>query len=113
MSSTVRADRHFNALGTSTAAMLGMILSLAVSLVSANAVALLMTRGLNSGMSWYSHEALPIALYAPPAIAGSLAVQLALRSCFRDANAKAYLERATLTAMFSSGSRTAPLMLRC
>ena len=40
------------------------------SIVNVNVVALLMTKVLNSGLSWYTHEQACLLLYGPAALAG-------------------------------------------
>jgi len=40
-----------------------------------NLVALIMSKGLNKGMSWFSNPFSPIVLYAPPALLGALLSQ--------------------------------------
>ncbi|PWN45424.1 hypothetical protein IE81DRAFT_320179 [Ceraceosorus guamensis] len=100
LSSTVRAEKHFGSLQTTTLAIFAVVLSLFASLISANLVALIMTQVLNKGMSWFSHELYPVVLYGPPAVAGSLAVQLA-SSYFFTGERRASMERATLNGMFA------------
>ncbi|CED83794.1 Aminopeptidases of the M20 family [Phaffia rhodozyma] len=52
------------------AGIAGCVSSFIGALLGVNIVALLMSKVLDRSMSWYSHELLPLALYAPPAFAG-------------------------------------------
>lgn len=45
------------------------------TVIMPNLVALIMSKGLNKGMSWFSNPFSPIALYAPPALLGALLSQ--------------------------------------
>jgi len=65
------------------------------AVVSANMVALIMSKVLDRSLSWFSRESLPVLLYAPPSIFGALLPQLAFISTSPVASSEAY----TLTAL--------------
>lgn len=97
---TVKAESHFQSLKATTLSMVGVLLGLIASLISSNLVALFMSEVLNKGMSWYTHEWLPIPLYTPPAILASLLVQLFLSGFIKDEN-KAFMERSSFVGMLA------------
>lgn len=97
---TVKAEPHFDALKATTLAMLGTIGSLLFSIITSNIVALIMTKGLGKGMSWFTHEWLPIPLYGPPAILGSLIIQFLLSKAMKK-ETRPFMERASLVGMLT------------
>ncbi|CAO1635451.1 unnamed protein product [Sympodiomycopsis kandeliae] len=96
--SSVKAERHFAALKATTLCIVGTIGGLLAAIAASNAVALVMTRGLDRSLSWFSHEWLPVPLYAPPAIAAMLSIQLAISKAFKKEE-RPYLERASLNGL--------------
>lgn len=96
--SQTRADKHFGALKATTLAIVGTVASLLFALVATNGVAFIMTRVLDHSLSWFSHEWLPIPLYAPPATTAILATQWLIAKCVTKER-RAYMERATLTGL--------------
>lgn len=98
LQSSVKADKHFGALKATTLSILGAFGSLVAALVASNAAALIMTQGLRKPLSWFSHEWLPVPLYAPPAIAAILAVQLGISKLIKREH-QPYLERASLNGL--------------
>lgn len=99
LQSSVRAESHFGALRATTLSIVGAFAGLLSALVSSNLVALLMTKVLNRPLTWYSHEWLPIPLYAPPAILANLLVQQALLRFVPKEN-RPYMERAAFNGLF-------------
>ncbi|PKI85984.1 hypothetical protein MVES1_000153 [Malassezia vespertilionis] len=73
----------------------GVFASFLAALGSANLVAALM-RALGMPMSWFAHEFYAIALYAPPALAAVVAVQILLSACVEKSR-RPYLEHASFT----------------
>lgn len=58
-----------------TSGMVAVIAAASGALIVPNIVALVMSKGLNKGMSWFSSPFAPIVLYAPPTLLGALASQ--------------------------------------
>lgn len=98
LSSIVRAEKDIGALNLVLLSSLSAVFSIVGAALGANVVAVIMAKVLGRGMSWYSHEFFPILLYAPPAVAGMLVVQL-LTSKIVKPYQRPYLERASLSGL--------------
>ncbi|GAC98044.1 hypothetical protein PHSY_005632 [Pseudozyma hubeiensis SY62] len=98
LSTVVRSESAIGALNLTILSALSAIVSIVGAVLGANVVAVIMTRLLGKGMSWYSHEFFPILLYGPPAIAGVLIVQLLTAKLCKPYQ-RPYLERSSLSGM--------------
>ncbi len=98
LSSTVRTEANIGALNLTILSAVAAIVSMIGAALGANLVAVIMTRVLGKGMSWYSHEFFPMLLYGPPAIAGVLVVQLLTAKLIKP-HKRPYLERASLSGL--------------
>ncbi|CDR98784.1 uncharacterized protein SPSC_00911 [Sporisorium scitamineum] len=98
LSSVVRSEAAVGALSLTMISAVSALVSIVGAAVGANVVAVIMTKVLDKGMSWYSHEFFPILLYGPPAIAGVLIVQL-LTSKLVKPYQRPYLERSSLSGL--------------
>ncbi|EST09337.1 Peptidase M28 [Kalmanozyma brasiliensis GHG001] len=98
LSSVVRSESAIGALNLTILSAVSAILSMIGAALSANIVAVIMTKVLGKGMSWYSHEFFPIVLYGPPALAGILTVQL-ITSKLVKPHKRPYLERSSLSGL--------------
>ncbi|KAL9939163.1 hypothetical protein V8E36_001976 [Tilletia maclaganii] len=95
----VRAERHLDSLRATAFTTAGMYANFVVAVFFSNIVALIMSKVLNAGMSWYRHEFFAFAIFGPPAVAGVFTVQFIISNQFDTAAKKAYLERATLNGI--------------
>ena len=98
LSSIVRSEAGIGALNLTILSAVSAIFSILGAVLGANLVAVIMTKVLGKGMSWYSYEFFPIILYAPPAMAGILGVQL-LTSKLVKPYQRPYLERSSLSGL--------------
>lgn len=98
LSSVVRSESAISALNLTILSALSAIVSIIGGVLGANVVAVIMTRAFGKGMSWYSHEFFAILLYAPPAVAGVLIVQLLTAKLCKPYQ-RPYLERSSLSGL--------------
>ena len=93
-----KMDRHFGMLTATAVSVLATLVSLVFAVVTCNGVALLMTRVLGHGMSWYTREWFPVVLYGPPALTALLAGQYWSAKIVKKAN-RPYMERASFNGL--------------
>lgn len=98
LQSVCRADTHFGALKATVISVLGALASLIGAILASNVQALIMTRVLDSSLSWFTHAWLPIPLYAPAAIIGMLLGQKVTAQLIKKED-RPYLERASLNGL--------------
>ncbi|KAK0554281.1 hypothetical protein OC846_002164 [Tilletia horrida] len=96
---SIRAERHLDSLKATIFTCAGVYANFVVGVVLSNVVALIMTKVLNAGMSWFRHEYFAFALFGPPAVTGIFVVQAFISRFFETPAKKAYLERATLNGI--------------
>ncbi|SPO29654.1 uncharacterized protein UTRI_05476 [Ustilago trichophora] len=98
LSSVIRSEKGISALNLTILSAVSAIFSIIGAALGANIVAVIMTKVLGKGMSWYSHEFFPILLYAPPAVAGILAAQWLTAKLVKP-HQRPYLERSSLSGL--------------